>query len=157
MSGTAQPSRGAIYYTIVGSFVGAAAGGAWLGLILMSFAGLYGDIALWKDVLAGVAAGISVAMLSILCGRAAGRLPGLRVMLVAAAAALNVVAVLYLFGDWICEVSPAGPAFTNCRIPAPLGGIHYLYAALIVSPSVLTALLGAFVTVRHLPQTRNSA
>jgi hypothetical protein len=106
---------GAATYTIVGSFIGGAAGGVWLGLVLMSIADLYGNFALWEDLLAGAVAGTVVLALAILCGRTAGRLPGLRVVLVAAVAALNVVIVLYLFGDWICQVSLAGPAFTECR------------------------------------------
>lgn len=80
----------------------------------------------------------------------AGRLAGLRVVLVAAFAALNVAAVLYLFGDWVCEVPPAGPDFTHCRLPAPSGGLSFLDAALLLLPSGLAALLGATVTIRNL-------
>jgi len=80
---------GATIYTVVSSFVGGAAGGAWLSLILMSLVGLYGHLALWEDFLAGTVAGTTVAVLSVLCGRVAGRLSGLRVVLIAAVAALN--------------------------------------------------------------------
>lgn len=156
MSDTGQPSRGAIYYTVVGSFFGAAAGGAWLGLVVMSVVGLYGNIPLWKDLLAGMLAGCMVAALAILCSRTAGRLIGLRVMLVAVIAVLNVATVLYLFGDWVCEVSPAGPAFTNCRIPAPLGGLSFLDAALLALPTVLATVLVASITVRGLLWDRRS-
>jgi Na+/glutamate symporter len=62
------------------------------------------------------------------------------VVLVAAVAALNVAISLYLLGDWICKVPPA---FTECRIPDPLGGISFLDADLLASPSILVALLGA--------------
>ena len=144
---------GGIIYTVAGSFIGGAAGGAWLGLVLLSFPGLYGNIPLWKDLLAGMLAAGAVAALTILCGRAAGRLAGLRVILVAAVAVLNVAAVLYLFGDWVCEVSPAGPAFTDCRIPAPLGGLSLPRAMLLVSPSFVAAVLGTSMTVRDLWQT----
>jgi hypothetical protein len=122
----------------------------------MSLVGLYGNLALWEDLLAVVIAGTVVFALAILCGRAAGRLPGLRVVLVAAVAALNVVIVLYLFGDWVCQVSSAGPAFTECRIPAPLGGLSLLDAALLISPAALAAVLGAFVTVRGLLRDKRS-
>ena len=156
MSGSARSGRGAIYYTVIGSFTGGAAGGAWLGLVLMSLAGLYGNIPLWQDFLAGLLAGGSVVALAILCSRAAGRLAGLRVILVATIAVLNVAAVLYLFGDWVCEVSPEGPAFTNCRIQAPTGGLPFLNAVLLVSPSALATATGAFATVRSLLQNRRS-
>ena len=152
-----EPNRtqgvGATAYTVVGSFLGGAAGGAWLGLVLMSLAGIYGNILLWKDLLAGILAAGAVAALAILCSRASGRLAGFRVILVAAIAVLNVAAVLYLFGDWVCEVSPAGPAFTNCRIPAPLGGLPVPRAMLLVSPSLVAAVLGASATVRGLLHT----
>lgn len=70
MSGSAQEqSVGATIYSVVGSFIGAAAGGAWIGIVLMSFAGLYGNIPLWKDLIAGAAAGTVVAVLAIVCGR----------------------------------------------------------------------------------------
>lgn len=137
-------------YTITGSFLGGAGGGGWLGLVLMSLAGLYGYIPLWKDLLAGTIAAGAVAALAVLCGRSADRLAGLRVVLVAAFAALNVAAALYLFGDWVCEVSPAGPAFTNCRLPAPSGDLSFLDAALLLSPTRLAALLGAAVIIRSL-------
>ena len=71
-------------------------------------------------------------------------------VLVAAVATLNVMVVLYLFGDWVCEVSPEGPAFTDCRLPTPSGGLSFLDAALLLSPSGLAALLGAAVTIRGL-------
>lgn len=135
---------------LIGSFLGGAAGGAWFGLVLMSLTGLYGNIPLWKDLLAGTIAVSAVAALSVVCGRAAGRLAGLRVVLVAAFAALNVASVLYLFGDWVCEVPPAGPDFTNCRLPSPSGGLSFLDAALLLSPAGLAALLGAAVTISGL-------
>lgn len=82
--------KGPAYYTIAASFLGA---GAWLGLVLMSIAGLYGNIPLWKDLLAGTLAAAVVAALSVLCGRQAGRQAGrragLRVELIAAFAALK--------------------------------------------------------------------
>lgn len=119
--------------------------------MLMSLAGLYGYIPLWKDLLAGTIAAGAVAALAVLCGRSADRLAGLRVVvLVAAFAALNAAAVLYLFGDWVCEASPAGPAFTNCRLPAPSGDLSFLDAALLLSPTRLAALLGAAVIIRSL-------
>lgn len=149
---TRQQGIGATIYTVAGSFLGGTAGGAWLGLVLLSLSGLYGYIPLWKDLLAGTLTVAAITVLAILCSRAAGRLSGLRVMLVAAVAALNVAAVLYLFGEWICVVFPAGPAFANCRIPTPLGGLSLPRAALLVSPSFLAAVLGAFVTVRRLRQ-----
>lgn len=148
--------EGAAIYTVIGSFFGGAAGGAWLGLVLLSLPGLYGYIPLWKDLLAGTLAIAVITALAVLCSRAAGRLAGLRIVLVAVIAALNLAAVLYLFGDWVCEVSSAGPAFTNCRIPTPLGGLTFIYAALLVSPSVLAAVFGATVTVRGLLQNRSS-
>lgn len=151
-----EKSIGAATYTIVCSFIGGAAGGIWLGLILMSLAGLYGNLALWEDLLAGMVAGTVVFALANLCSRVAGRLSGLRVVLVAAVAALNVVIVLYLFGDWVCQVPPAGPAFTKCQIPAPLGGLSFLNAALLASPSMVPALLGAFATVRGLSRDRST-
>lgn len=147
---------GATTYTVAGTFLGGAAGGAWLGLVLMSLAGLYGYIPLWKDLLAVTLAAAVVAALAVLCGQAAGRLAGLRVMLVAAFAVLNVAAVLYFVGNWVCEVSPAGPAFTECRIPAPLGGLSFVNAVLFFSPSFLAALLGASVTVRGIFQARKA-
>lgn len=151
-----SPGKRAAHYTIAGSFFGGAAGGAWLGLVLMSLAGLYGNIPLWKDLLAGAVAGAVVAALAILCSRAVGRLSGLRVVLVAMIGALNVAAALYLFGGWICEVSPAGPAFTECRIPAPVGGLSFLDAVLLVSPAVLATVLMAAITVRGLLWDRRS-
>lgn len=148
-----EQTTGATIYTVTGAFFGGAAGGAWLGLVLMSLSGLYGNIPLWKDLLAGILAAGAVAALTILCSSASGRLTGLRVILVAALAMLNVAVVLYLFGDWVCEVSPAGPAFTNCRIPAPLGGLSLPRAMLLVSPSLVAAVLGTSMTVRDLWQT----
>lgn len=140
---------GAATYTIVGSFIGGAAGGAWLGLVLMSLTGLYGNIPLWKDLLAGVLAAAVVAALSVLCGRQAGLRAGLRVGLIVAFAALNVVAALYLFGAWVCEVSPAGPAFTNCRLPAPSGGLGPARSLLFFSPATLAAMAAALLTLRE--------
>lgn len=151
-----KQSVGATTYTIAGSFIGAAGGGAWLGLVLMSLADLYGNIPLWKDLLAGMLAGVTAGALAIICSRAAGRLAGLWVVLVAAVAVLNVAAALYLFGGWICEVSPARPAFTECRIPAPLGGLSFLDAALLASPTVLATVLVASMTVRGLLWDRRS-
>ena len=145
-----QRGEGATIYTVIGSFFGGAAGGTWLGLVLLSLTGLYGNIPLWEDLLAGAIAEAMVAALALLCARTAGRLAGLRVVLVAAFAALNVAAVLYFFGNWVCEISPEGPAFTHCRIPAPLGGLSLLSVALLASPIVLASLLGASVTVRGL-------
>lgn len=153
---TRQQGMGATVYTVVGSFLGGAAGGAWLGLVGMSLADIYGNILLWKDLLAGLVAGTAVATLSILCGRAVGRLAELRVVLLAAFAALNAVATLYLFGDWVCVVSPAGPAFTDCRLPMPSGGLSFLGATLLLSPSALVVLLGAFATLRGLLRVRTS-
>lgn len=151
-----KQTTGAAIYTIAGSFLGGAAGGAWLGLVLLSFPGLYGNIPLWKDLLAGILAAGVVAALAILCSRAAGRLAGLRVILIAAIAVLNVAAVLHLFGDWVCEVSPAGPAFTDCRLPAPTGGLSFLEAALLLLPSALAPVLGVYATVRGLRCARTS-
>jgi hypothetical protein len=148
---------GATIYTITGSFMGGAAAGAWLGLVLMSLAGLYGYIPLWQDLLAGAIAGGVVTALAILCSRVAGRISGIRVVLIAAITALNVAATLYFFGEWVCVVSPAGPAVTNCQIPAPLGGLSLPNAVLLASPSLLAAVLGAFATVRGLPQDRSPA
>lgn len=104
--------------------------------------------------MAGTVAGATVAVLSILCGRAAGRLAGLRVILVAAVAALNVAATLYLFGSWVCEVPLSGPPFAECRIPAPLGALSLLEAILFTSPSVLAAILGVFLTLHTLLRDR---
>lgn len=143
-------------YSIAASFLGAAAGGAWLGLVFMSLAGLYGHIPLWQDLLVGAIAGGVVSALAILCSRVAGRLSGLRVVLVAVVAALNVAIVLYLFGDWICQVSPAGPAFTECHVPAPLGGLPLLDATLLASPSMLATVLVAYITVRDLLRDRRA-
>lgn len=156
VSGRISHNDGATVYTIAASFLGAAAGGAWLGLILMSLAGLYGNIPLWKALMAGTIAGAVVAALAILCGRAAGRLAGLRVILVAAIAVLNVAAALYFFGGWVCEVSPAGPAFTNCQIPAPLGGLSLPGAVLLLSPTFLAAVIGASTTIRGLLRCRHA-
>ena len=156
MSGSARSGRGAIYYTVIGSFIGGAAGGAWLGLVFMSLSGLYGNTALWEDLLAGLAAGTALVAFYALSSRAAGRIIGMRVMFVAAVAVLNVVAVLYLFGDWVCVISPAGPAFSNCRIPAPLGGLSLLRAILLVSPYLLATILGTSVTVRGLFQAKDA-
>ena len=142
-----QRGKGATIYTVIGSFFGGAAGGAWLGLVLLSLPGLYGNIPLWKDLLAGTIAAGAVVALAILCGRAAGRLAGLRVILVAAIAVLNVAAVLYFFGNWVCEVSPAGPAFTNCRLPAPSAGTGLIHALLYFTPSMLAALVFAVLAV----------
>ena len=116
--------------------------------MLLSLPGIYGYIPLFKDLLAGALATGVVAALAVLCARSAGRLAGLRVVLVAAFAALNVAAALYLFGSWICEVSPAGPAFTNCRLPAPSGGLGPGPAVLLLSPAMLLAMLGAVLTIR---------
>ena len=148
-------SLGSVAYTVAGSFLGAAAGGGWLGLVLLSLAGLYGSAALWQDLLAIVVAGGAVAGLAYLCGHAAephGRPAGLRVVLVAAVAALNVVAVLYLFGEWVCRISPQGAAFTDCRISALAspGGLSPIAAVLVVSPAALAAATGALVTIRGL-------
>lgn len=156
VSGRISQNDGATVYTIAAAFLGAAGGGAWLGLILMSLVGLYGNILLWKNLMAGVLTVGAVAALSVLCGRSADRLAGLRVVLVAAFAALNVAAALYLFGDWVCEVPPAGTAFTNCRLPAPSGGLSFLDAALLLSPAGLAALLGASATARGLLRARRS-
>lgn len=153
---TGEQGIGATVYTVAGAFFGGAAGGAWLGLVLMSLTGLYGNILLWKDLLAGILAAGAVAALTILCSSASGRLAGLRVILVAAVAVLNVAAALYFFGNWVCEVSPAGPAFTECRMPTPLGGLSLPRAILLLSPSVLAAVLGASVTVRRLLKARNA-
>lgn len=66
--------KGPAYYTIAASFLGAAAGGAWLGLVLMSIAGLYGNIPLWKDLLAGtLAAAVVPHSLFSAAGRQADR------------------------------------------------------------------------------------
>ena len=145
---TGQQVKGATAYTVAGAFIGAAAGGGWLGLVLLSLAGLYGGAALWQDLLALVVAGGAVAGLAHLCGRAAGQLSGLRVLLVAAVAALNVVATLYLFGEWVCDLSPQGPAFTDCRILSPLGGLSPIAAVLLLSPAGLAAAAGTFLTIR---------
>lgn len=72
----------------------------------------------------------------------------------ATVAALNVAGALYIFGDWTCQVSLSGPAFAKCRIPAPLDGLSLLEAILFTSPSVLAAVLGAFVTLRMLLRDR---
>lgn len=150
-----EQTAGATTYTIIGSFFGGAAGGVWLGLVLMSLVGLYANIPPWKDFLAGTIAASAVAALAILCGHAAGRLAGLRVILVAAIAVLNVAAVLYFFGNWICEVPPAGPAFTNCRLPAPSGGLGPGPAILLLSPAMLLAMLGAVLTIRPIRPIRD--
>ena len=153
---TRQQSLVASAYTVAGSFLGAAAGGGWLGLVLLSLAGLYEGAGLFADFLSLLIAGGAVAGLAYLCGRSAGphgRLVGLRVVLVAAVAALNVAAALYLFGEWVCQISPAkpGPAFTECRIPAPVGGLSPFSAILLLSPAVLAATIGAAVTIRKPP------
>lgn len=113
----------------------------------MSLTGLYGNIPLWKDLFAGMLAAGTVAALAILCGRAAGRLAGLRVILVAAIAVLNVAAALYFFGNWVCEVSPAGQAFTNCHLPAPSAGIGLIRSLLYFTPSMLATLVFAVLAV----------
>ena len=105
--------------------------------------GRYGS---WRAVAGGAVAG-----LTYLCSRAAGprgRPAGLGVVLVAAVAALDVVAALYLFGEWVCQLSQAepGPAFASCRTPAPLGGLSPIAAVLLLSPAGLPAAAGAFMT-----------
>ena len=80
--------------------------------MLLSLAGLYGRAVPWEDLLVGTVAGGAVAGLSYLCGRAAAprdRTAGLGVVPLAVVAALNVVAALYLFGEWVCQLSPAKP------------------------------------------------
>ena len=100
-------------------------------------------------------AGGEVAGLAYLCARAAaprGRLAGLGVVLVAAVAVLNVVAALYLFGEWVCELSPAEPgaSFTECRILSPLGGLSPIAAVLLLSPAGLASAAGAVTAIRDL-------
>ena len=146
---------GATVYTVISSFLGSAAAGAWLGLVLMSLFGLYGSMALYEDLLAGMVATAIVTTLAILCGQTAGRLSGLQVILVALVTVLNVATVLYIFGDWICQVPPAGPAFTGCFIPAPLGGLSLLESILLLSPSMLAATLGGVVNIRSLLRSRS--
>ena len=158
MSGSArQQETVATAYTVAGSFLGAAAGGGWLGLVLLSLAGLYGNAALWEDLLSAVIAGGAVAGLAYLCARAVephGRLSGMLVVLVALLTALNVSVALYLFGGWVCVLPPAGPApaFTDCRIPvlASPDGVSPLTGILLLYPAILAAILGAAVTIRNL-------
>ena len=53
-----QQSTGGLVYTAAGSFLGAAAGGGWFGIVLLSLVGLYGGAAPWQNLLAGTVAGV---------------------------------------------------------------------------------------------------
>lgn len=86
-----------------GGFFGATASGVWLGLIAASLTGFFATFTLWEDmlaliVLALIAASGAVLGLTIVVGKIEGRHVVFSLLLTTGFAALNVLAVLYLFG-----------------------------------------------------------
>ncbi len=155
--------KGMRAFTLLVVFIGAAGCGAWLGLVVATLAGMVAPrTTLSVDLLVSLVAVATLMVAAVFVRRTESRLTLLHLILVAVFAMLNAVGGVYLVGpSWtICPgepemvasiaVSQGLPDFEACRAGGPLAGYPVvLVAAVVMSPSLLLALLIARSAIRR--------